>query len=111
MLDGTNYAWNKDPSKRLFIEASDVGWGCCAFQFATPYVSEDEGVERLLDKSKRRVIEWISKAWTTDQLKLPVFYRESLARLLYEHRQWSNPLHGSHAQRLRQNPQQQGPTQ
>jgi transposase InsO family protein len=84
MLDGTNYSWNKDPNKRLFLEvdASDVGWGCCAFQFATPFLTEDEGQERLLDKSKRRVIEWISKAWTTDQLKLPVFYRESLARLL-----------------------------
>ena len=84
MLDGSNYSWNKDPSKRLFLEvdASDVGWGCCAFQFATKHSTEDEGQERLLDKSKRRVIEWISKAWTTDQLKLPVFYRESLARLL-----------------------------
>ena len=84
MLDGSNYSWNKDPAKRLFLEvdASDVGWGCCAFQFATPYLTEDEGQERLEDKSKRRVIEWISKAWTTDQLKLPVFYRESLARLL-----------------------------
>ena len=84
MLDGTNYSWNKDSSKRLFLEvdASDVGWGCCAFQFGTPYTTDDEGKERLLDKSKRRVIEWISKAWTTDQLKLPVFYRESLARLL-----------------------------
>ena len=33
-------------------------------------------------KKPKRVIEWISKAWTADQLKLPVFYRESLARLL-----------------------------
>ncbi len=64
MLDRANYSWNKDPAKRLFLEvdASDVGWGCCAFQFATPYFTEDEGQERLLDKSKRRVIEWISKA-------------------------------------------------
>ena len=59
MLDRTNYSWNKDPNKRLFLEvdASDVGWGCCAFQFATPHVTDDEGTERLLDKSKRRVIE------------------------------------------------------
>ena len=84
MLDGTNYSWNKDPAKHLFLEvdASDVGWGCCAFQFATPYTTDNEDQERLTDTSKRRVIEWISKAWTTDQLKLPVFYRESLARLL-----------------------------
>jgi hypothetical protein len=30
----------------------------------------------------RKVIEWISKAWTAFELNLPVFYRESLARLL-----------------------------
>ena len=30
----------------------------------------------------KRIVEWISKAWTTDQLKLPVFYRESLGRLI-----------------------------
>ena len=84
MLDGFNNSWNKDPVKCLFLEvdARDVGWGCCAFQFAISYTSDDEGQERLLDKSKRRLIEWSSKAWTTDQLKLPVFYRESLARLL-----------------------------
>jgi hypothetical protein len=55
MLDRSNYSWNKDPSKRLFLEvdASDVGWGCCAFQFATPFHTDDEGQERLKDKSQR----------------------------------------------------------
>ena len=49
---------------------------------------EDEGNYRLQnDMGKpKRVIEWISKAWTIDQLKLPVFYRESLARLLMLHK-------------------------
>jgi hypothetical protein len=28
------------------------------------------------------VIQWTSKAWTAFELKLPIFYRESLARLL-----------------------------
>ena len=38
--------------------------------------------ERETDKGPRQVIYWISKAWTEHELRLPVFYRESLARLL-----------------------------
>jgi hypothetical protein len=34
------------------------------------------------DTGPRKVIQWTSKAWTAFELKLPVFYRESLARLL-----------------------------
>jgi hypothetical protein len=34
------------------------------------------------DTGQRRIIEWISKAWNEHELKLPVFYRETLARLL-----------------------------
>jgi hypothetical protein len=34
------------------------------------------------DIGARKVIQWTSKAWTAFDLKLPVFYRESLARLL-----------------------------
>ncbi len=86
MLDEPKYLWNKVHTKRLFIEtdASDLGWGACAYQFADDVDAEDEGQYRLkhdMDKPKR-VIEWISKAWTADQLKLPVFYRETLAGLL-----------------------------
>ena len=86
MLDEPKYLWNKVHTKRLFIEtdASDLGWGACAYQFENDVDAEDEGQYRLkhdMDKPKR-VIEWISKAWTADQLKLPVFYRETLARLL-----------------------------
>ena len=43
---------------------------------------EDESRERENDKGPRQVIYWISKAWTEHELRLPVFYRESLARLL-----------------------------
>ena len=32
--------------------------------------------------TERNIIYWVSKAWTTHELQLPVFYRESLARLL-----------------------------
>ncbi len=41
-----------------------------------------EGRGRQGDTGARKVIEWVSKAWTTFELNLPVFYRESLARLL-----------------------------
>jgi hypothetical protein len=41
-----------------------------------------EGRGRQGDTGARKVIEWISKAWTAFELNLPVFYRESLARLL-----------------------------
>ena len=78
--------YNKDALKRLFIEvdASDAGWGACAYQMKEPWTGapEDEGKERMTDKGPRHVIFWISKAWTEHELKLPVFYRESLARLL-----------------------------
>ncbi len=42
----------------------------------------DEGRGRQGDTGARKVIQWTSKAWTAFELKLPVFYRESLARLL-----------------------------
>ena len=73
------YLWNKSPKKRLFIEtdASDLGWGACAYQFEDDIQVEDEGNYRLQnDMGKpKRVIEWISKAWTIDQLKLHLFWR------------------------------------
>jgi hypothetical protein len=37
---------------------------------------------RIGDTGPRQIIQWISKAWTTHELTLPVFYRESLARIL-----------------------------
>jgi hypothetical protein len=37
---------------------------------------------RVNDTGQRKIIEWISKAWNEHELKLPVFYRETLARLL-----------------------------
>jgi hypothetical protein len=33
-------------------------------------------------EGKATLIQWTSKAWTAFELKLPVFYRESLARIL-----------------------------
>ena len=43
---------------------------------------KDEGRMRISDNGPRNAIQWVSKAWTEHELKLPVFYRESLARLL-----------------------------
>ena len=37
---------------------------------------------RVGDAGPRNIIQWVSKAWTDHELKLPVFYRETLARLL-----------------------------
>ena len=86
MLDPSNFLWHKVKTKRLFIEcdASDLGYGAAAYQYEHDIDAkgDDEGVARLGTKAPKRIIEWMSKAWTTDQLKLPVFYRESLARLI-----------------------------
>ncbi len=41
-----------------------------------------EGRGRQEHTGPRQVIQWTSKAWTSFELKLPVFYRKSLARLL-----------------------------
>ena len=86
MLDGPLFLWNKVSTKRLFIEvdSSQDGWGACAYQYADipPPECDDEGRYRLLNKSPKRVIAWISKAHTEHEKKLPCFYRETLARLL-----------------------------
>jgi hypothetical protein len=68
MLDESLFLWNKDSTKRLFIEvdACNEGWGACAYQYADPKPPdvEDEGRYMLLSKLPKRVIEWVSKAWT-----------------------------------------------
>ena len=87
VLDEANFLHHRNPAKRLFIEvdASDAGWGACVFQYETDWSGDpsDEGRSRQDDQGgKRQVIQWISRSWTEHELKLPVFYRESLARLL-----------------------------
>jgi hypothetical protein len=56
----------------------------CAYQMVHPWLGhpDEEGRGRQGDTGPRKVIQWTSKAWTAFELKLPVFYRESLARLL-----------------------------
>jgi hypothetical protein len=43
---------------------------------------DDEGRMRIGDTGPKQIIQLISKAWTTHKLTLPVFYQESLARIL-----------------------------
>jgi hypothetical protein len=80
------YLHHKDKLRRLFLEvdASDVGWGACAYQMKEPWTGDpaEEGRMRIGDTGERLVIQWISKGWTTHELQLPVFYRETLGRLL-----------------------------
>ncbi len=66
------------------VDASDVGWGACDYQMLKAYIGDpaDEGRMRIGDTGPRQIIQWISKAWTTHELTLPVFYRESLARII-----------------------------
>jgi transposase InsO family protein len=90
ILDRPLYLWNKNNEEHLFFEvdSSDDGWGACAFQYADKAPSgEDEGKHHLLSKKPKRIIAWISKAWTTYEKKsLPIFYKETIARLLtFEH--------------------------
>jgi hypothetical protein len=86
MLDESLFLWNKDSTKRPFIEvdACNEGWGACAYQYADPKPPdvEDGGRHILMFKLPKRVVEWASKAWTEFEKELPVFYREALARLL-----------------------------
>ncbi len=77
---------HKGALRRLFlvVDASDVGWGACAYQMLKAYLGDpvDEGRMKIGDTGPKQIIQWISKAWTTHELTLPVFYRESLARIL-----------------------------
>ena len=88
ILDGRLYLHHKDKTKRLFlkVDASDVGWGACAYQMKEPWTGEagegEEGRMRIGDTGERLIIMLISKGWTTHELQLPVFYREALGRLL-----------------------------
>jgi hypothetical protein len=90
MLDRPLYIWNKDNERHSFIEvdACDDGWGACFYQHADKAPpNEDEGRFFLLRKKPKRIIAWVSKAWTNYEKKsLPVFYKETIARILaFEH--------------------------
>ena len=63
---------------------SDDGWGACAHQFAMDHpIDAEAGEANMFSKDPKRIIYWISKAWTPyEKLGLPVSYEEAIARLL-----------------------------
>jgi hypothetical protein len=64
-----------------------MGWACFYQHADKAPPNEDEGKFFLLSKKPKRIIAWVSKAWTTyEKTSLPVFYKETIARILaFEH--------------------------
>jgi hypothetical protein len=58
ILDSTNFLHHKDCTARLFIEvdASDAGWGACAYQMVEPWTGDpaEEGRGRQGDTGARK---------------------------------------------------------
>ena len=85
VLDQPLFLFNKDNNKHLFIEvdSSDDGWGVCVYQYADDAPpGEDPGKHFLLSRKPKRIIQWVSKAWTPyEKQSLPIFYKETIARL------------------------------
>jgi hypothetical protein len=81
LLETNLYLHHKNSDEMLFIEvdASDVGWGACAYQMDQPWNGDpsEQARGRVNDTGKRKIIEWISKSWNEHELKLPVVYRET----------------------------------
>jgi hypothetical protein len=86
MLDRPLYIWNKDKERHNFLEvdACDNGWEACIYQHADKAPpNEDEDKFFLLSKKPKRIIAWVSKAWTTYEKKSQlVFYKETIACIL-----------------------------
>lgn len=85
MTDTPLYLFNKVHTKHLFLEvdSSHEGWGAVLYQYeGDAPKGEDPGRHYLLSKKPKRVIQWISKAWTPYDRALPCFYKETIARLL-----------------------------
>jgi hypothetical protein len=90
ILDRPLYLWNKDNSRHLFLEvdSSDDGWGACMYQYEEIFIDVREaGKLSIFSKKLKRIIAWVSKAWTNyEKASLPIFYKETIARLLsFEH--------------------------
>ena len=90
ILDRPLYLWNKDNSRHLFLEvdSSDDGWGACVYQYEETFIDDKEaGKLSIFSKKPKRIIAWVSKAWTSyEKASLPIFYKETIARLLtFEH--------------------------
>ncbi len=59
------YLHHKDKLRRLFLEvdASDVGWGACAYQMLLAFEGDpkDEGRMNIGDTGLRQIIQWINQ--------------------------------------------------
>ncbi len=66
IADTKLYLHHKDATRRLFLEvdASDVGWGACAYQMLKAFLGDlsEEGRMRIGDTGPRQIIQWVSKA-------------------------------------------------
>jgi hypothetical protein len=73
------------------VDCCDDGWGSCAFQYAVDHLIDAEASKaNMFSKRPKRIIAWISKAWTPyEKQSLPIFYKETIARLL-TFEQWRN---------------------
>ena len=90
ILDRPLYLWNKDNSRRLFLEvdSSDDGWDACVYQYEETFIDDKEaGKLSIFSKRPKRIIAWVSKVLTNyEKASLPIFYKETIARLLtFEH--------------------------
>jgi hypothetical protein len=106
ILDSANFLHHKNCRMRFFIEvdASDAGWGACAYQMVHPWMGhpDEEGRGRQGGTGPRKVIQWTSKAWTAFELKLPVFvgvagkvisFREIQESHRDQHCSWNHLVH------------------
>ena len=82
ILDRPSYLWNKDNKKHLYLEvdSSDDGWSAGAYQFTMDHpIDAEAGKANTFSKNPKRIINWISKAWTPyEKQSLPIFYKKLL---------------------------------
>jgi hypothetical protein len=96
ILDKPLYLWNKDNKKHLYFEVDscDDGWTGVHVHFNMRLIissmPKPAKLICLAYKRPKRIIAWISKAWTPyEKQSLPIFYKETIARLL-TFEQWRN---------------------
>ena len=67
----------------LEVDSSDDGWSADAYQFTMDHpIDAEAGKANTFSKNPKRIINWISKAWTPyEKQSLPIFYEEAIARV------------------------------
>ncbi len=66
------------------MDSCDDGWGSCTYQYAEDHpVDAEAGKANMFSKNPKRIVHWVSKAWTPyEKQSLPIFYKETIGRLL-----------------------------